>query len=435
MLSLTAHPWAVVGVAAAVYIAACSLLRFRHERQRLRQFFGDVDVNDPEARSKRLEQMTATEAQQIVCDLQQCEFPYIYRTALQFGIFKTYGVPAISRLLVATQALTEPSAAAKRYQDTVAMFAEFSVNPPTSPRCLAAIARINYLHGRFVASGQIRNQDLLYTLSACVVEPIRFVERFEWRAMNDVERCAMGVFWMGLGQAMQIDFGALRRQQWPSGLAFVDNIAEWARRLEASGAALQPDPINIMPSRRLIAMLLVLVPAPLVPFANQMVAVLMGDRMRDAFSLPEPGNLAYAVTYTALLVRRFAMRFLVLPRVRPFRVMDDAPNPETGRLGMHLYLAHPWYMKPTWWNRWGPEALVVRLMGGHVPGDARPAPETKAGTRREKLKEDEIGSTFMEDGFLIGDVGPINRMGQGLDEVDKEIERLRSVRTTGCPFA
>ncbi|EPE02729.1 dephospho- kinase [Ophiostoma piceae UAMH 11346] len=432
MLNLTAHPWAVLGVAAAVYIAACNLLRFRHERRMLKQFFGAVDVNDAEARSKRLLQMTTTEAQQIVCDLQQFEFPYIYRTALQIGIFKTYGVPEISRLLVATQALTDPSAAAKRYQDTVAMFAEFSINAPTSPRCLAAIARINFLHSRYVASGQIRNQDLLYTLSACVVEPIRFVERLEWRALNDMERCAMGIFWMSLGQSMQIDFGELKRQQWTSGLEFVDDITAWARSFESSGAALKPDPINIMPSRRLISMLLVLVPAPFVPFVNQMVAVLMGDRMREAFSLPEPGIAAYAVTYTSLIVRRFVMRFLMLPRFQPFRAIDKAPNPETGRLRMHLYLAHPWYMKPTWWNRWGPEALVVRLLGGHVPGDTRPPPETKTGARRDKLKEDEIGNRFMEDGFLIGDVGPINRMGQGLDEVAKEIERLRGARATGC---
>lgn len=328
----------LLGIAAVAYVVSCNLLRFRFEQKMIKEFFAGVDASDPEARAQRLRNMTTTEAQQIVCWLQQNEFPYMYRTALQFGIFKTYGVPEISRLLVATGALTEHNAAAKRYQDTVAMFAEFSVNAPTSPRCLAAIARINFLHSRYVASGQIRNQDMLYTLSAIVAEPIRFIERFEWRAMNDVERCAMGVFWWNLGQSMQIDFGLLKRQKWASGLEFVEDITEWSNAFEHSGAALVPDPINIMPSRRLIAMLLGLVPAPLVPFVNQMVAVLMGDRMRESFSLPEPGIVAYAVTYSSLIARRFVMRFLTLPRFEPYRAMDLEPNPETGRLGMHHYL-------------------------------------------------------------------------------------------------
>lgn len=76
----------------------------------------------------------------------------------------------------------------------------------------------------------------------------------------------------------------------------------------------------------------------------------------------------------------------------------------------------PFYIKPTLWNRWiSPAAWVVWLFGGKVPGD----------------NPDE----FMAQGYLFSDLGPQNRMGLGVDEMEADVLRMReSFGRGGCPF-
>lgn len=74
----------------------------------------------------------------------------------------------------------------------------------------------------------------------------------------------------------------------------------------------------------------------------------------------------------------------------------------------------PFYVKPTVWNRWGPEAWVVWLAGGKLPGDSP--------------KE------YLADGFKYSDLGPRNLMGKGEDTMEAEIMRLKGLGRGGCPF-
>jgi hypothetical protein len=37
----------------------------------------------------------------------------------------------------------------------------------------------------------ISNDDMLYTLSLFVLEPVRWVKRYEWREMTEMEICAL----------------------------------------------------------------------------------------------------------------------------------------------------------------------------------------------------------------------------------------------------
>jgi hypothetical protein len=80
------------------------------------------------------------------------------------------------------------------------------INPPDSERTMHAIARMNFLHSKYREEGTISNADLLYTLSVFVVEPPRFARLYEWRDLNDMERCAYGVFWKAVGDAMGIEY-------------------------------------------------------------------------------------------------------------------------------------------------------------------------------------------------------------------------------------
>jgi hypothetical protein len=109
----------------------------------------------------------------------------------------------MSSLLVATGQLSNPTTASKRAVDMGVILTEVVLNKPDSPRAVDGIARMNYLHDRFLKASKILNDDMLYTLSLFVLEPIRWTSRFEWRDITDLERCVMGVYWKDLSKAIE----------------------------------------------------------------------------------------------------------------------------------------------------------------------------------------------------------------------------------------
>lgn len=156
------------------------------------------------------------------------------------------------------------------------------MNPPTSERALKAISRMNYLHSRYTAAGQISNADFLYTLAVCITEPIRFMRFYEWRPLTDMEVCAIGTHWKAIGDAMDIQYkGYLSQDSWADGVEFANDITAWAKRYEVE--AMKPAKVNLQASAQLTQMMLWHVPSFAKPFAQEILTVLMGDRVRDAF--------------------------------------------------------------------------------------------------------------------------------------------------------
>ncbi|GAW24925.1 hypothetical protein ANO14919_145210 [Xylariales sp. No.14919] len=390
------------------YVVLCRALRYRGEKQ-LRRRMGFPEGCGREA----LAHMTNDQAQQIIKYLAAWEFPEFHLLALQFGLFKTYGVESISRLLLATRNLTDPVKSLKRYEDTAALIGEFMINPPDSERTIHALARINFLHSKYVQEGTISNEDLLYTLSVFVTEPPRFARLYEWRAMNEMEYCAYGVFWKAIGDAMGIPYkGLLARDTWRDGIEWADDIAAWAKRYEAD--VMKPSVIANKPALALIPMITYWLPWFAKPFAQDAVCVLMGDRVREAFMLPEPSIVAGATVYPLLLLRRLYLRYLALPRFSEVQRIGET-DPRTGRMHTRLpYGNYPFYVKPTLWNRWGPKAWAIWLYGGKVPGDN---PEE-----------------YMPQGYLWTDLGPKNRMGLGAEEMEVDVKMMRAAGRGGCPF-
>ncbi|KAI1324668.1 hypothetical protein F5Y16DRAFT_380491 [Xylariaceae sp. FL0255] len=396
-------PAAVVG-----YVALCRMLRFRGEKALRRR------LGYPEGCSRdKLAKMTNDEAQIIIKYLMSVEFPEFHLLSLQFGLFKTYGVESISRLLLATGNLTDPIKSKKRYEDTAALIGEFMLNPPSSTRTLNAIARMNFLHRKYRDEGTITNADLLYTLSVFVTEPPRFAREYEWRAMNEMEVCAYGVFWKAVGDAMEIEYkGYLSKSEWRDGIEFFEDISAWAKAYEIN--QMKPSVTAHKPARALIPMITYWVPWFMKGFTEEMVCVLMGERVREAFMLPVPSVTAAAVVYPAIQLRRLYLRYLSLPRFIEVKRLG-ATDPKTGRMHSRFaYGNHPYYITPTLWNRWGPKAWAIWLYGGDVPGDN---PEE-----------------HMPQGYLWIDLGPKNRMGLGGDEMTVDIKRMEAQRRGGCPF-
>ncbi len=77
--------------------------------------------------------------------------------------------------------------------------------------------------------------------------------------------------------------------------------------------------------------------------------------------------MSTSAAYAALLIRRLFMRYLALPRLTSIVYISE-PDPKTGRIQHYEYLLEPYYQSPTFWNRWGPIALLTRLLGDTSPG-------------------------------------------------------------------
>jgi hypothetical protein len=141
---------------------------------------------------------------------------------------------------------------------------------------------MNFLHSTYKKAGQISNADFLYTLSVVVTESIRFINLFEWRPLNDMEVCAIGTFWKSIGDAMEIEYkGYLAKDSWRDGIEFYHDIKAWAKSYEME--AMKPAPTNRPVADALTDMLIYPAPAFAKPFALQVLTVMMGDRVRDAF--------------------------------------------------------------------------------------------------------------------------------------------------------
>ncbi|OZJ02498.1 hypothetical protein BZG36_04847 [Bifiguratus adelaidae] len=128
-------------------------------------------------------------------------FPWSMGKSLGFALFRTYGIPTISRLLVKTAEFG--ASAVKRGDDTGLIIDTFLENAPNSEESLRAIKRMNYIHDQY--RGKISNDDFLYTLSVFVFCPIRWMRKYEWRAMSPREEELHFLIWRDIGEKMGID--------------------------------------------------------------------------------------------------------------------------------------------------------------------------------------------------------------------------------------
>jgi hypothetical protein len=126
------------------------------------------------------------------------EFPFDTTRALELAFFKTFAVPSIAELLDSTGEFTQRGQ--KRYDDTDLLISAFSEDGWDGPLGKRALRRMNQIHGRF----EISNDDYLYVLSAMVLEPLRWNDRFGWRRMIEAERLAQFHFWREVGRRMNI---------------------------------------------------------------------------------------------------------------------------------------------------------------------------------------------------------------------------------------
>lgn len=401
------HPkLAIGGSLLLAYTILCRALRY----QRVRRMHSKHAYRTRED----MAHMTTEEAFEIQRNLMHCEFPFTMTKALQFALFRTYGIPTISKLLVQTKQLSDTRYAPRRYTDTEVLIQDFIGNAPDSERANAAIARMNYLHSLYRNSGKISNDDMLYTLALFALEPRNWANRYEWRKLDALEICAIGTFWKSIGDAMDISYEALpgSKDGWKDGIQWFEEIESWSDAYEKR--YMVPHEDNKKTADETTAMLLYDAPKSLHPAGFRVVSALMDDRLRKAMMYPEPPAGLVTAIDVAFKIRAFLLRHFALPRPYFLRQqkMSDEPNKE-GRYHQLQYDVDPWYVEASFSNRWALKSWFKWMIGKPYPGSPG----------------------FKSEGYVLEEVGPKNLEGKGLEYFTQTKERLLRQSRGGCPFA
>ncbi|TLD19958.1 hypothetical protein PspLS_09381 [Pyricularia sp. CBS 133598] len=361
--------------------------------------------------------MTGDEAFAIIQRLADWEFPTMILLGLQMALLRTYGIPSISRLLAATRQLGQGDNVGRRYADTSLIMNEIYENGPDTPRSAEAYARLNYLHGVYIKAGKISNDDMLYVLSLFMYDPVDAIKLYEWRSLTELERCAFGVFHHGMGTAMEIDFSPLPSAAtgFRDGLHFYDELYAWSKAYER--AQMLPAQSNYDVAVHTVNLIKGDFPSFLHPHVEHMVYSVFNDQFLAACKFPTPSRAYYLLTRGLFALKRYACRHLLLPRMAPYapwRSYDPAEDvgPD-GRRTFVTWAGLPVYVRPTFWNRWGPEALYSRMIGKPLPGDKGMEPQ----------------------GYLLKDAGPRQHSGKGWEEAELNAKKMLKTRRGGCPFA
>ncbi|UJR27619.1 hypothetical protein I4U23_008900 [Adineta vaga] len=352
------------------YLLTCRYFRFR----RLKYIFDRYSHT-------ALDYHTGLEISQLTCFW---EMPYLTGLSISFALFKTYGIPSVSRLLVQTDQLARLDIAGRRAEDTGVLLAECFENDLDSSRARMALARINYLHNMY--RNRISNDDMLYTLSLFVFEPCRWAERFDWRSLTTIEIEARFIFWKEMGARMSIENIPLTMKE----------LEDWSVDYEIKHMIYSKD--NQICGEATLALLLSVYPKCLQKFVRKVLISLIDERLRLSMGFEEPSNWIKQLTLLLFRFRAFLLLHCALPRIYPDnygQASKFCPMTEKNRYQRTGYFFEPWYVKETWFNQ-------IFLFHGKRPS-----------------------SKYRSEGFKVEELGPEKFAGKGVEILIKDAEKMK----------
>jgi ER-bound oxygenase mpaB/B'/Rubber oxygenase, catalytic domain len=227
------------------------------------------------------------------------DFPWDTTRALEFALFRTFGVAKGTPLLVKTGEFLQRTQ--KRYDDTVLILSEILENGYDSERGRTALRRMNQQHSRY----RIPNDEYLYTLSTFIFEPIRWNARFGWRPLTDTEKHASYFFWRRIGEFMAIK-----------------DIPDSLEAFERFNVDFERAHFAYSDNNRLLGevtrdfMIARVLPRRLTRLGEPFVYAMLDDAMCDAVGFPHPSQAMRSLVNGLMRARAVAMRGLAR-RTRP----------------------------------------------------------------------------------------------------------------------
>ncbi|KAF9476143.1 hypothetical protein BDN70DRAFT_935289 [Pholiota conissans] len=353
------------------------------------------------------------EAQEIMHTSTFYDMPTLLYYALSFSLFKTYAIPSISKLLVATKELSTKGNVSRRLSDTELLISTWYIcpisgfsdpafhltnkgpnaKPADDPRANIALARANWLHSKY----KISNSDFLYTLCLFVTGSIYWSDLYGWRSLSALEKHAFYVFWAEVGRRMNI-------KDIPDSL---EAMLAYSKQYEDT--YMVPMESNRDVSTYSLDELLGPVPEAfgLKSLATKAVLSVLDNITREAMMYEKQPWIIRAAVDTVMAFVAFVQRFLLLPRYSGHSLVEYGP-PRNVKPGE--YCARPWY-KPQSSSTAGYyfDMLLVKI-GYYLE---MPSTQLKSG------------------GYRLEEMGPEKFENDGHEEVMRNAAKLQGCPVTG----
>ncbi|KAL7309308.1 hypothetical protein PS15m_011411 [Mucor circinelloides] len=285
----------------ALYLATVRHLRYKNISAIREKYPNPQDVLDSIDIAREINAITVKK-----------EFPFLSREGTELALFKTFTIPTISKLLVATGEFKKDCT--RRAEDTEIVLMEITdayariqkqvakdANTPEEDikaqwqRRDMALKRLNELHGKY----NILNDDYLYTLSLFIFEPISWINRYEWRSLDEREINAIFRVWYDIGVGMNLQ-----------------NIPDTPAKMLAFKNKYADEHITYASSnwkcgeptfRHLLSNIPSFVREPIYKFGLHLLPSVLDSADAKAFQLPEENKILTAIFKSILYTRAFSL--------------------------------------------------------------------------------------------------------------------------------
>ncbi|PQE18308.1 digeranylgeranylglyceryl phosphate synthase protein [Rutstroemia sp. NJR-2017a WRK4] len=379
----------------AFYLILVRILRHRRCFQHHQLAAAHATKTSANGAAEQCHEMAFSDAQKIYSSLFNKEFPFMFMKGIQFALFRQYAVPSIASVLARSNRLSCPKNIPLRYAETEILFLEFALREWGSRSWLQAITRTKAMHETMRKRGIATEEDMLFTLATLATQPVELIERYEWRALTDVELCAVGTLYRGIGEALGIEYSTflalphasnekVSLKSSLSGLQFYHALHSWQKSYEAHAFAYTPD-THLLATTAMNFFLCSIPTKILKSFSISCLTVPMDLPLRTAIGFSSPSPTLARIINASLNIRRFIILHMLLPRPN-FLTVRRTVDVETSEslyttgdkesdsyikgIRRTSYIQSPYFVAPTIWNRYlSPTAVWYRVVGLPVPGN------------------------------------------------------------------
>jgi ER-bound oxygenase mpaB/B'/Rubber oxygenase, catalytic domain len=223
------------------------------------------------------------------------EFPWDYTQGTGIAFLRDYGIPTIAALLDRTGEFERDGI--KRYDDTLLVAEESSVEGIDSERGHATLRRLNRIHGHY----DIPDDELRFVLATTIVGPVEWIRAYGWRDLEPVELQALANVTTRFGGLMGI-------KHLPT---TYDGYLTLLREYEAERFSFTEANRRVTEATLRVAARIA--PLPLRPLARRVTIALMDEPLRMALGMPEQPAWFVAAVRRGLRARGRLLR-LAPPR-------------------------------------------------------------------------------------------------------------------------
>lgn len=234
----------------------------------------------------------ATDYDEIAFLCSRHDFPWDFVQGTGIAFLRDYGVPSIARLLDSTREFEDHGV--KRYDDTLLIGEESTVEGIDSPRAHAAVRRLNRIHGHY----DIPADEFAYVLATTVVGPVRWIREFGWRPLDPHETAALARVTTRFGELMGL-------KDLPTTYAGYEALLDG---YEAERFAF--DPANRRVTEASLRIARATAPPPVRPLVRRVTIALMDEPLRQALGMPRQPAWLVRTVRAGLRLRARALLFL-----------------------------------------------------------------------------------------------------------------------------